>query len=594
MNGYTVDVTLFYNRLFVVAGFLLTLAASFGIYFGFNKGMARKARGQQTRRFAIAALLAWAPLAMVGASPLQLPIVLAWVVGMIWVATYPALFHLTNRRLSPDYENYGEIACGIYFFGIFSALWLAGGGVVAALMEWLVLMVSIVLVGYYLLYGSCINANGMKIVQDTHYNEILEFGRSYKWYMVVLVVGLVVGLLTVCVAVNTFHVSGLWQTEFFVTVALFFAWYVFKPHRGMFVRSGIVALWLTIRDYRRGNMRYREEMAQRISRLTVRQRGEAMGEPHTVVMVIGESASRDHMSAFTPMDHDTTPWLRELMHDDRHAVGFPHAYSCAMHTVQVLEKSLTEYNQYNGRQFYDSCSIVDIAHRLGYRVHWYSNQGHLGAADTPVTLVAETADVAKWTKQDLGKVQYDEELLGYLDELDPTCNNLLVLHLKGSHFNFLNRYPADRTVWGEPEREDHLLNYHNSLRYTDGVLQRAFDYCRERLNLQAWVYCSDHATVPDRHRSPNFSDFGDTRIPLVCWMSDAWQQLHPGQFEALRQNRDCYWTNDLLYELMCGVLDVESEHYDETASLASPRYRFTRDELLTFEGQLHISDDKKE
>ena len=65
------------------------------------------------------------------------------------------------------------------------------------------------------------------------------------------------------------------------------------------------------------------------------------------------------------------------------------------------------------------------------------------------------------------------------------------------------------------------------------------------------------------------------------------------RFEALRQNRDRYWTNDLLYELMCGVLDVESEHYDETASLASPRYRFTRDELLTFEGQLHISDDKK-
>ena len=91
-----------------------------------------------------------------------------------------------------------------------------------------------------------------------------------------------------------------------------------------------------------------------------------------------------------------TPWMRRMAEDNRRTILFPNAYSCAMHTVQSLEKALTEYNQYNGRQFYDSCSIIDIAHRLGYRVHWYSNQGHLGANDTPITLVANTADVAKW------------------------------------------------------------------------------------------------------------------------------------------------------------------------------------------------------
>lgn len=319
-----------------------------------------------------------------------------------------------------------------------------------------------------------------------------------------------------------------------------------------------------------------------------------MTEPHTILLVIGESAARDHMSSFTPMEHDTTPWMRQMLTDEEHSVAFPHAYSCAMHTVQVLEKSLTEYNQYNGKQFYDSCSIVDIAHRLGYRVHWYSNQGHLGAADTPITIVAETADVARWTKQELGRVQYDEELLGYLPEVNGDSNNLLVLHLKGSHFNFMNRYPADRTVWGEAGREDYILNYENSLRYTDDVLRQAFDYCRRHLNLQAMVYCSDHATVPDRRRSPTFNGFGDTRIPLFCWMSSEWQQCHPGRFEALRQNRERYWTNDLLYELVCGVLDVVSSHYDESASLASPLYKYAREELLTFEGRRHISEDESE
>lgn len=70
-----------------------------------------------------------------------------------------------------------------------------------------------------------------------------------------------------------------------------------------------------------------------------------------------------------------------------------------MVTVNSLERALTECNQYNDKEFFDSVSIVDMAHKLGYKVHWYSNQGHLGAFDTPVTLVADTSDVARWTDQ---------------------------------------------------------------------------------------------------------------------------------------------------------------------------------------------------
>ena len=85
------------------------------------------------------------------------------------------------------------------------------------------------------------------------------------------------------------------------------------------------------------------------------------------MMVIGESASRDYMSAFTPMEHDTTPWMRRMAEDNRHTILFPNAYSCAMHTVQSLEKALTEYNQYNGRQllfYHRYCTPVGIQSTL--------------------------------------------------------------------------------------------------------------------------------------------------------------------------------------------------------------------------------------
>ena len=577
--------------LFLLLGCLLTFLASLLAYYGLNRGMAPKAKGQQTRRFLIASLLAWLPAALAQAEP-SAPLVAAWLTGMAWAVAYPALYHLTFRHTSPDYENYADTACGLYLFGWLSAVSLLGGWWLAAVAEWAALMVCLTQAVYYRLYSTCIDANGMKIVQDSHPNEIIEFAKSYPLWQTAAVVAAAVGLLG---AVWLLGASGaavggpVYTVAALAVYAVAIGWYVAKPRRGMLARSGVVALWLTVREYSAGDRRYVSEMQRRLADLYVRALGQPYDRPSTVLLVIGESASRDYMSAFTEMERDTTPWMRAMAADRRHTVLFGHAYSCAMHTVQSLEKALTEYNQYNDRRFYESCSVIDIAHKLGYRVHWYSNQGHLGAADTPITLVANTAETAKWTRQELGKVQYDEALLDFLDELDATRNNLLVLHLKGSHFNFQNRYPADRAVW---EVQNEVDSFENSLRYTDDTLRRAYDYCRERLNLQCMVYFSDHATIPDRKRSPNFSGFGDTRIPLFCWMSDEYQAKHAARAEALRQNSECYFTNDLVYELMCGLLDVESNHYDESASLASASYRFSREDLFTYEGKRCIAEDR--
>lgn len=66
---------------------------------------------------------------------------------------------------------------------------------------------------------------------------------------------------------------------------------------------------------------------------------------------------------------------------------------------------------------------------------------------------------------------------------------------------------------------------------------------------------------------------------------------HPDRIEALKANKDAFFTNDLAYELMCGIFDVESNHFDESSSLASKTYRYTRDDLTTYEGKARIADD---
>lgn len=367
---------------------------------------------------------------------------------------------------------------------------------------------------------------------------------------------------------------------------------MFKPSHSLFGRTGLPRLTLDIREYIANNKRFLTGRQQRVENLQVTRLGEPYDEPHTLLLVIGESASRDYMSAFADYPHDTTPWMRKMVEDTKHTVIFPKSYGCTMHTVQVLEKALTEMNQYSDKAFNESFSIVDVAHALGYRVHWYSNQGHLGVFDTPVTIVAGTSDVAKWTEQSPGTVRYDGALLNFLDEVDATQNNLVILHLIGSHFNFLNRYPnATHTFWGKEGVQEDVLNYENSLRYTDEILQKAHEYCRERLNLKAMVYCSDHATMPDRRRTPNFNGFRNTRIPLFVWTDDEFLHKHPERAAALRQNSNRYFTNDLLYELILGLFDVKSDCFDETNSLASTHYKYQREDLLTFDGKKRIADD---
>lgn len=586
---------------------LLCFGITYAVYLSFNKGLHTKSLHQQGFRYLIGSCLAFLPLALSGGQLLwRKDVLLSLGISLVWMITYPLLFHLTNRKTSPDYDNALDEAFGLYLFGLLSSLNILMGtrpvaGVVMAVVDFVLLLIPLVQIVWYALYRTCMDSNGMKIIQETDVNEAIGFFRSFSLWQNLLMVLPIVALGFLCYWCNAFP-SGyegaalaLWQMVAEAALVLLFCFLMLQPGHGAFYRTGIMQMYHDVKEYVVNNRRYRAEQQKRVEDLQVKPLGAPADRPGTIIMVIGESACRDFMSAWHPeMEHDTTPWLRTMAGDERHTMLFKHAYSSAMQTVPALEKALTESNQYNGKPFYESCSIVDIAHKLGYKISWYSNQGHLGAADTPITLVADTADTAKWTKQEVGVLQYDESLVSFLDELNPADNNFVVFHLMGSHFSFLDRYPASFTRWGKPGVQDNVVNYENSIAYTDNILRQFYDYASQKLNLQAMVYFSDHATEPGRRRKPNFNGFQMTRIPMFAWLSESYISRHPERYQMLLANKDRYFTNDLVYELMCGIFDVSSNHFDETASLASDRYRFTRADLLTYEGKKHISEDEEE
>ena len=179
-------------------------------------------------------------------------------------------------------------------------------------------------------------------------------------------------------------------------------------------------------------------------------------------------------------------------------------------------------------------------------------------------------------------------MLSYLDEIDPNKNNFVVIHLKGNHFNFINRYPKEYTKFGTPGKYDLELNYADSIAFTDSVLSQIFDYAKDKLNLQAMIYFSDHATIPDKRRSPNFEGLASVRIPLFTYFTDEYIAKNESIVKNLREHSEYYWTNDLAYELLCSIFNISSNRFDEANSIASNKFKYKREDLLTNNGKRKI------
>ena len=577
---------------------LVQWSLSFAIYVNCNKGLPRNCIRQQFRRYLIAAILSSIPVAISKVYLWQPVMLLTMFTSVLWIITYPLLFHLGNRNSSTEYDNQIDPAFGIYLYG-----WLSGILVTipcsvlpVTILEILLILIPFLQWGYCVIFSECVDINDMKTLQQTTKNEVIEFLASWKVRSLILNIILFSALLTwICIKNGfTVHLQEWWQLAISLAITLFVTFYLWRPKKGLYRRTGIIVLYDSVKEYISQNKKYRTEAENRIKALTVTPMAKPSEKPSTILLVLGESATRDYMSAFSSTDKDTTPWMRTMLEDTEHCIAFPNAYSCHVRTVQVLEKALTEFNQYDKGEFFASCSIIDIAHKLGMKVHWYSNQGYVGDVDTPVTLVANTADVAKWTLQEKRnkKTPYDEVLLDFLGEVDPDNNNLLVLHLKGNHFNFINRYPAEKRVWGSPDKIDGVTEYNNSLHYTDDVIRQFYEYGRKHLNMQAMIYMSDHGCTPTKSRRRDPHEFVNSRIPMMTWFSDEYIAEHPWRIEALKKNCNKYWTNDLFYELFCGVLDIKSEHFKEENSLASEQYRHTKETLTIMEGEIKLTEDK--
>ena len=393
-------------------------------------------------------------------------------------------------------------------------------------------------------------------------------------------------------------------------------------------QTSIAGLWKNVTDYVAETEKYSVGHSERVATLEIdSSQTLAAKSKGTVIIVIGESASRTYMKAFNPnFPFDDTVWLSSKLTEkfsagkpldifikvnedfkstpentpnlstiDGDFIIFQNAYASWSQTVPVLQRALTEQSQYNDKEFYKSVSIIDVAKKAGYKTYWFSNQGRYGEYDSAVTLVAKTADVAEWTDDAYDfSHKYDESLLEFLTTLNADENNFVVLHLMGSHIYYNNRYPRSFKKWVTEDGTGMMTAapaYANTILYTDFILSKIFDYAAQNLNLQALIYFSDHGEDLQISHNPDVFSFDMVRIPMFTYFSPDYKKNFPTQFDTLTLHKEEYFTNDMMFDTVCGILNAPSNHYDAGQDFSSSEYRFNRDNLTTMLGQRKLSED---
>lgn len=249
-----------------------------------------------------------------------------------------------------------------------------------------------------------------------------------------------------------------------------------------------------------------------------------------VVFVIGESARRDHMGLYG-YDRDNTPNLDK----EKNLVALQ-GYSCdtatklSLRCMFVREGGASEEPQRTLKE----ANVFSVLKSNGWSSELYSMQSEAWFYNKTRADDYSLRENIASEKRNAGK-PVDDMLL--IDEMKDSMNNhpqgkhLIILHTKGSHYLYSDRYPRSFAKY-KPEcmgiddscsTEEMINAYDNSLLYTDYFLSQVFDRLRDKNAIV--FYASDHGESISKsmhfHGTPrDHAPIEQRTVPIMVWASD--------------------------------------------------------------------------
>jgi len=225
-------------------------------------------------------------------------------------------------------------------------------------------------------------------------------------------------------------------------------------------------------------------------------------QPDNIVVIIGESLSRNHCSLYGYEKH-TQPLLEKMLSDSLIRIH-NNVYAAFPSTVGTFKAIMSTYKSSSPSEdwFSNETFLFDAMKAGGYDTYWISNQSSVGLYDNIVAKFAQLADSTIWvgTKgMGIGKHDLDELVLPVAESVKLLPGKkFIVIHLMGSHEGFEGRYPQSFAGFkpedyaDKPENQRWTLSaYDNSILYNDFIVSSLFKEFADGNNVV--IYFPDHA-----------------------------------------------------------------------------------------------------
>ena len=521
---------------------------------------------------------------------------------ILWIAIYTAVFSRIPDALHKDIGNYYIVPCLFFALQLICIIgisrlrkcWRVLCSLVYSTGIFLLFICAIFYASYALIYGQPFDEYALLSVIATNPDEIINYLTATFSLAKLLLIGILIVTLFAAILWSTFHTTsqpypGQMKKKKVIVFAIVIVYFFINYLMTIFPADQVLHL-RRLNGPMNAFIQLKNNLDTNTDSLTIQTENKTLAEklPGTVIVVIGESAVRDRMSAFNDSyPTDTTPW-EKAQKASPDFIFFDKAYANFPNTVMAVTQALTSSNQYNKVPLKDAIDIIDVAKKGGYHTYWLSLQNKSTVSDAGVTVLADRADTVKWLHGQ------DETVIQELQRIsteDDTVNNFIIVHLNGSHFRYDRRVPESfiqSRHLPTSSKEDY---YDDSLQYTDYVLQQIYEYGKKHMQLQAMVYVSDHGeNMEYTHTSSPFR-FDMVHIPLWLYLSPEYAHAYPDTIRTLRNHSHDIFTNDLLFESLSGIIQAPSNFYHAEYDLSSPDYSLTLDQALTLHGKKHIRED---
>jgi KDO II ethanolaminephosphotransferase len=291
-----------------------------------------------------------------------------------------------------------------------------------------------------------------------------------------------------------------------------------------------------------------------------------------VVFVIGETTRWDHMGILG-YDRDTTPKLSK----EKNLVAF-RGESCDTATKLSLRCMFVREggtDEGPARTLKEQ-NVFSVLKELGFSSELFAMQSEVWFYNNTNADNFAFREQIGSEKENQGKSVDDMLLVPELKKsLDrhPDGKHLVVLHTKGSHYLYSQRYPREFARY-QPEcmgvddtcSKAMLVNaFDNSVLYTDTVLDSVFDQLRDKKAIV--FYAADHGESisenmhlhgTPRHMAPP----EQFRVPMIVWASDKYlaDPNNQSAFERLKAQQRAGKTHRHveLFDTLLGCLGYTS------------------------------------